>query len=83
MAMLVILFIVGAIVMAALVFFGTIDAQIMPRSCPRCHAGSDDAIPGAIRPWYQVHPRNVRCRSCFTWFKEHPNGSLVEDRDRN
>lgn len=81
MSLLTVLFIVGALVMAAVIFFGMLDDQVMPWSCPRCHAGSDEDIAGSHRPWYVVRGRGVRCRTCHTSFKEHPNGTLVEDHD--
>jgi hypothetical protein len=82
MSLLAALFIIGAIVAFALVFFGMLGTDAMPFACPRCHApGDDEDIAGTSRPWYALHGSTVRCRTCHTWFKEHPNGSLVEDRD--
>jgi hypothetical protein len=76
-----ILFIIGTIVMAVLFISKMLGPDTMPFSCPRCSFGGDDNIAGQIRPWYATHRTRVRCRSCRTYFKEHPNGQLVEDRD--
>ncbi len=75
------LFIVGTVVLAVLVFFGMLGTDAMPLSCPRCHSGGDEDIAGQHRTWYVRYRGRTRCRSCHTWFKEHPNGTLVEDRD--
>lgn len=79
MSLLTIVFIVGAIAVFAWIFFGMLDERVMPFSCPRCHAGSDETIAGTSVPWYREHRGGVECRSCYTRFREHPNGSLVED----
>jgi hypothetical protein len=75
------LFMVGAIVTGVLIFFGMLGSEPMPFSCPRCAYGGDEDLAGRSRSWYVVSRERVRCRSCYTWFKEHPNGMLVEDRD--
>jgi hypothetical protein len=82
MTLLVILFYVGAVVMAAVIIFGMMDTHMMPLACPHCYHGSDENIAGEHRPWFERHREDrARCRWCGTWFHEHPNGSLVEDRD--
>lgn len=53
------------------------DALPMPRSCPRCGRST-----GENGEWYYLRAGGkTRCRRCRTAFKEHPNGSLVEDRE--
>jgi hypothetical protein len=76
-----IIFIVGSIVMLLRIYFGMIDVDLMPFACPKCYDGGDESMFGASRPWYH-RERNgiVYCRTCHTLFREHPNGSLVEDR---
>ena len=76
-----ILLYIGAIVLALLIFFGMRGSDSMPWRCPRCQMGGDENAAGEHRPWYARYRGGVRCRTCGTWFKEHPNGSLVEDRD--
>jgi hypothetical protein len=76
-----ILLIAGAIVFAAIVFVTMTDSEVMPLGCPRCHAGSEQPVGGVSIPWYQAWRGQVRCRHCLTRFREHPNGTLVEDRD--
>jgi hypothetical protein len=80
MTLLMILFIVGSVVMAAVIFFGMLDTDVMPLSCPSCYDGGDEDLAGTHRPWYRRNPGGVHCRTCHTAFREHPNGSLVEDR---
>lgn len=75
------LFVVAAIVTGVIVFFGMLGNKPMPFSCPRCAFGGDSDLAGQPRSWYVAYREHVRCRSCHTWFKEHPNGMLVEDRD--
>lgn len=72
------LFLAGAVIMLFLVFVGMVDAEVMPFCCPACFADGDERI-----RWYRVVDRagRVRCRSCGARFKEHPDGSLVADRD--
>jgi hypothetical protein len=76
------LFIVAAIVACLLIYFGMLDAEVMPWACPACYAGSDENIAGVRRPWY-VPERSgrVRCRACYARFRERPDGTLVEVRD--
>jgi hypothetical protein len=81
MAWLAILLYIGAIVTALLIFFGMLGSDAMPWRCPRCQIGGDDDATGRTRRWYVRYGDRVCCRTCRTWFKEHPNGSLVEDRD--
>ncbi|HEY5928367.1 MAG TPA: hypothetical protein VIV11_42065 [Kofleriaceae bacterium] len=75
------LFIVGSFVMLARIFFGMLDVDLMPFSCPKCYDGGDDSMIGTHRPWYKREGNGiVYCRTCHSVFREHPNGSLVEDR---
>lgn len=79
---LLVLFIIGTVVLVVRILVWSLDARVMPLSCPRCHSGMDTDIVDASRNWYVVlSDKRVRCRHCHTQFKEHPNGSLVEDRD--
>lgn len=82
MTVLAILFVIAAVVMAWVVVYGMMDAHVMPMACPHCHHGSDENVAGEHRPWYvRSDAEHARCRWCGTRFREHPNGSLVEDRD--
>jgi hypothetical protein len=75
------IFILAAILLMALIYFGTMDVQEMPWMCPGCSHSGDRDILDEPRRWYQWLSRDrVRCRHCGTCFKEHPNGSLVEER---
>jgi hypothetical protein len=74
------LFILAAILLFAMVYFGTLDAHVMPWTCPSCSHAGDENLAGELRHWYTAKGDRVRCRQCGTYFKEHPNGSLVEDR---
>jgi hypothetical protein len=79
---LLVLFIIGTVVIVVRILAWGLDAQVMPLSCPRCYEGGDTDLADAPRSWYVVvSNERVRCRHCHTRFKEHPNGSLVEDRD--
>ncbi len=80
MTLLVILFFVASIAMGAIIFFGMLDTDAMPLSCPSCYDGGDEDLGGTHRPWYSRGAGVVHCRTCHTVFREHPNGSLVEDR---
>jgi len=73
------LFIVGSIVLSYLVIRELIGTEVMPLSCAHCHFGGDEDIAGQPRRWYTDHGDHVNCRHCGTRFKEHPNGTLVED----
>ena len=78
--------ILGAIAVIALVLSRTLDmsttALPMPFACPKCHAGEDTDFLDRPRSWYvDQKSGRVSCRSCQRWFKEHPDGSLVEDPD--
>lgn len=76
-----ILFIVGSAIMALRIYFGMLDVDLMPFSCPKCYHGSDESLLGGSHPWYDRGKNGfVYCRWCHTIFREHPNGSLVEDR---
>lgn len=81
------LFIIAAIMTTVIVLWSMVDARrVMPFSCPRCSWSGesrypDDSAVGWSRCWYAAYQGGrVRCRKCGVWFKEHPNGTLVEDR---
>ena len=77
----IVLFIVGSLVMAVRIYVGMLDTDLMPLACPRCYHGNDSTLGGLSRPWYQRGAGGaVYCAWCRTAFREHPNGSLVEDR---
>ena len=80
MVILAILFVIGAIAMFAVVVLGSVDAHVMPFSCPRCHHSGGESIAGKAQSWYVPYDRRVRCRNCNAYFREAPNGMLVEDR---
>jgi hypothetical protein len=71
------LFIIASAIVVAMVLFDSMDETVMPFACPACH---HDA--GRL-PWYRTVDREgrVRCANCGAMFKEHPDGSLVRDRD--
>jgi hypothetical protein len=74
-------FIVASFVMLARIFFGMLDIDMMPFSCPKCYDGGDESVIGSHKPWYHRDGNGiVYCRACHSVFREHPNGSLVEDR---
>jgi hypothetical protein len=56
-----------------------------PSACPPC--GSPDREIGAGGPlvaydrWYRPAGARFRCRDCQTYFKNHPNGTFVENRE--
>lgn len=81
MIVLVFVFFVAAILTALTIYFGMLDAHVMPWSCPACYHGADEDIVGEYRHWYEAYRSYVRCRWCGTRFKEHPDGSLVQERD--
>jgi hypothetical protein len=77
-----ILFIAGSVIMALRIYFGMLDVDLMPFACPKCYHGNESGIGfGPSTPWYS-RDRNgiVYCRWCSSVFREHPNGSLVEDK---
>lgn len=79
--MIVYLFILAGIAVALMIFMSMTDAHLLPWSCPSCYHGIDENIAGESRHWStNAGPGRVRCRWCGTYFKEHPDGSLVEDR---
>lgn len=80
MTLLAILFLIAAIVMGAIVFFDMLGTDAMPLACPSCYYDGDEDLGGTHRPWYSRGAGGVHCRTCHTAFREHPNGSLVEDR---
>lgn len=81
MTVLTLLFIIGSIVMLAVIYFGMLDTDLMPLACPCCYRGNDSNLFGTWRPWYRRGAGGtVYCFWCHTAFKEHPNGTLVEDR---
>jgi len=72
-----VLFILAAMLLGALIFFGMIGSDMVPRTCPKCALGK--------LAWeYRAggKPIFLRCDRCPAAFREHPNGSLVDaDRD--
>jgi hypothetical protein len=77
-----IVFLVGSAIMVLRIYFGMLDIDLLPFSCPKCYHGHESSIGfGGSTPWYE-RGRNgfVYCRWCHAIFREHPNGSLVEDR---
>ena len=78
---LVVVLVLAAVAVVALVMFGMLDPGMMPLSCPKCFSGGSDDVMDQHQSWYASHKAGrVYCRSCHTWFREHPDGSLVEDR---
>ena len=83
LALLFTLFLIGTAVLVGQIFLTMLGSDVMPFSCPRCHNSGDEDLAGEHVAWYQRYRGGrARCRACGTWFKEHPNGMLVEDRDR-
>jgi hypothetical protein len=86
---LMIVFIVGTIVMLWRMASDTIaetisDTLPMPFRCPVCGRGEIEGgspILPTRRPWYiTLEAGRVCCRHCDGAFREHPNGTLVEDK---
>ncbi len=76
MLMWIVLVVVGIIVLLLLLDMLP-DDQHMPSACPKCANGDSNGS-----RWFRpVRKGVVRCRACDVVFKEHPNGSLVEDKD--
>lgn len=80
-----ILFIIGTAVIIWKIFMESL-GEGMPSACPRC-GQPDEAIPaggnivGGYKRWYHETPgERIRCRVCQTRFKNHADGTLVEDR---
>ena len=78
-----ILFIVGTAVILWKMFFESLGDH-MPGSCPRCGQPDEPLTAsgiGGYKRWYHRAPGDrFQCRSCMTRFKNHPNGTMVEDR---
>jgi hypothetical protein len=80
-----VLFIIGTIVLLVLMFSESLGDQL-PSSCPRCGAPDESigggVVVGAYIRWYRPgRGGRLQCRHCSTLFKNHPNGTFVEDRD--
>ncbi len=76
------LFILVIGIVVLVVLGGMIGSDMMPFACPACFWGGDRSLADEPRPWYaRAGSDRVRCRNCGKHFKEHPDGSLVEDRD--
>ena len=79
--LLLLLFVVGVVVAAVRIFGDNVSVGVMPWSCPHCAYGGKQDLEGYIRWWSDVERGRLQCRECGTIYKEHPNGTLVEDRD--
>ncbi len=80
--MITILFILVVAIVFLIVLGGMLGSDVMPFACPACFWGGDRSIADEPLPWFRRESRErVRCRHCGKHFKEHPDGSLVEDRD--
>src|SRR5262245_13273253 len=80
-----IFFIIGTAILLFSMFFDSLGDQ-MPGSCPRCGAPDTElnpgvAVAGYVRWYLEFSVGRCRCRHCQTVFRNHPNGSLVEDHD--
>jgi hypothetical protein len=79
-----VLFIIGIVVMVVALARDSLGTQV-PWSCPRCGAKDQDISNGPVSAyvrWYRsTASGRLRCRHCLTAFKDHPNGTLVEDRE--
>ncbi len=77
-----ILFMLVVALVLLMVWGSTVGNDAMPFSGPGGFHGGDRDLVDESRTWYaRVGPGRVLCRSCGRLFKEHPDGSLVEDRD--
>lgn len=77
----------------ALDAYAAMPATFTPLSCPACGRRDDEEIrPWVARSRYDEHRRPAswcerlgdgrrRCRMCRTTFREHPDGTLVQDRE--
>lgn len=81
-----ILFILGTLVLLLLMARDSLGDQL-PSRCPRCGAPDEDVSVrksgiAVYSRWYRERgDKGLQCRHCGTRFKDHPNGTLVEDRD--
>lgn len=82
LTLLVIAFYIASIIMILVVTIGMMDEHVMPFGCPVCYSDGDRDLAGELDPWWRRRHDRVYCRMCKTRFKEHPNGSLVIDRDQ-
>ncbi len=85
--MIAILAVVLAVVLYLAVFASMTGTDTMPAACPACmNYGRfvqiyDDAPLPSNETWYvRIDAAHVRCSTCGKHFREHPNGTLVEDR---
>ena len=82
------LYIVIAVALFVAVAWSMTPADVMPSSCPSCMNGArrdlfeeDTLVPLLRDAWYRRNSDgSVRCWACGKRFREHPNGTLVEDR---
>ena len=79
--LLTVIFIIGSFIMLARITLGMLDVDLMPFSCPKCYDGGDQSLIGTSTPWYKSAGKGlVYCRTCYSIFREHANGTLVEDK---
>jgi hypothetical protein len=75
------LFVLGAAWLLLQLVTEVVGPGSMPLACPRCHYGGSSSFGGVASSWHiPIRGSVVKCRACHTHFREHPNGSLVEDR---
>ncbi|MGE5186418.1 MAG: hypothetical protein ACM31C_30390 [Acidobacteriota bacterium] len=76
-----ILFILIVAIVFLIVMGGMAGSDLMPLACPACYWGGDRSLAGEPRSWFsRASAERVSCRNCGKRFREHPDGSLVEDR---
>ena len=79
--LLLLLLVVGIVVAVVRIFAENVGSGVMPWSCPNCGWHGDKDLDGAFGWWTDIERGRIRCGSCGTIYKEHPNGTLVEDPD--
>jgi len=75
------LFVIAAVILILTIMIQMATTDAMPWTCAKCFYPGDDDQLGRHRPWYSQTERGYRCVHCGARFKEHPDGTLVEDRD--
>ncbi len=80
--MILLLFVIALAIFGVMFVAEFVTTDSMPFACPACFYGGDRDLADQPRAWFRtLSADRVRCRECGKTFREHPNGSLVEERD--
>lgn len=80
--MILLLFVIALAIFGVMFAAEFITTDSMPFTCPACFYGGDRDLADQARAWFtKLSAERVRCRHCGKTFREHANGSLVEERD--